>query len=732
MGFNMHATENFNTTNLAKENLALKEKITELEDTLKLITEGNIDAVFVSNPSDEKFFLHESQHSVYRLIIEEMNEAALTLSEDGTILFCNRRFSDITGSPKEDILGKSIFNFIDEEQKNNLSEIIKLSSQKRCDCEIYIKSRDQKTTPLRLDLYPFPSEITTNICVIAFDMTKILEKESELNDAKLSLEKRVSERTEELRLLNKELKNGKIAALNMMQDAVEAKNELISVNENLKIEIADRIKAENNIRKSEERFRNLFEKHSAVKLMIDPKTGRIIDANEAALRFYGHSKTHLQNMFIYEINTLAADDVFRAIDEVLNKEKVFFEFRHRLADGTIRDVEVFSSKFDFDGETLLHSVIHDVTDKRIFEKQIKLHSKALENSPVSVVVTDPDGIIEYVNPKFTEVSGYSSEESIGKKSNLLKSGLEPVEKYKQMWDTIKSGEDWYGEFQNKKKNGELFWEKVLISPVKDDEGIITDFVSVKEDITEKKKMIEELIASKERAEESGKLKSQFLAQMSHEIRTPINVIIGNHSLIREFIEEDFVEEYKDIFDGIESSSRRIIRTIDLILNMAEMQTGRYAPTFTQLDLHSHIFSRLLSEFKSAVELKNLSLYYNNNLTRNNISVDEYSVMQIFANLIDNAIKYTPTGSITINLFNNHNNKTVVEITDTGIGMSEEFLKNLFQPFIQEEKGYSRTYEGNGLGLSLVKEYCKINNALIQVESEKDHGSTFRIIFNGKE
>ena len=111
-----------------------------------------------------------------------------------------------------------------------------------------------------------------------------------------------------------------------------------------------------------------------------------------------------------------------------------------------------------------------------------------------------------------------------------------------------------------------------------------------------------------------------------------------------------------------------------------------------------------------------------------ILADEYSIMQIFANLIDNAIKYTKKGKVEILLTKNKSGNVMVEVKDTGIGMSKEFLPKIFEPFVQEEQGYSRSYEGNGLGLALTKRYCEINNAVIEVESEKNVGSTFRVIF----
>ncbi|MFA3783900.1 sensor histidine kinase [Melioribacteraceae bacterium 4301-Me] len=237
----------------------------------------------------------------------------------------------------------------------------------------------------------------------------------------------------------------------------------------------------------------------------------------------------------------------------------------------------------------------------------------------------------------------------------------------------------------------------------------------------------ELQKALDKAQQSNKLKSEFLAQMSHEIRTPIFVILGNIAILKGILEENSKSKNKELFDSIELASKRIIRTIELILNMSEMQIGTYKPTLKKIDLDKDVLSKLVDEHKQMAASKNLELIYNCMTENTIITGDEYSLTQIFANLIDNGIKYTKKGKVEISIKSNEQNEIIVEVSDTGIGMSKEFLSHLFEPFVQEERGYSRTYEGNGLGLALVKKYCELNNANIEVESEKGIGSTFRVI-----
>jgi len=154
------------------------------------------------------------------------------------------------------------------------------------------------------------------------------------------------------------------------------------------------------------------------------------------------------------------------------------------------------------------------------QEKLSILSRAVEQNPALIIITDKNGIIEYVNPKFTETTGYTAQESIGKTLRILKSGHQSPEFYRNLWQTILSGNEWRGEMLNKKKNGDLYWEDGSISPLLNDSGLITHLISIKEDVTEKRKMLVDLIQAKEKAEAGDKLKSAFISNISHEIRTP--------------------------------------------------------------------------------------------------------------------------------------------------------------------------------------------------------------------
>jgi PAS domain S-box-containing protein len=370
------------------------------------------------------------------------------------------------------------------------------------------------------------------------------------------------------------------------------------------------------------------------------------------------------------------------------------------------------------------------TERKLAEGELRKLSRAVEQSPVRITITDLEGKVEYINPKFSEVTGYSLDEVKGKKLGILKSGYHTKEFYEKLWDTIHSGKDWTGEFYNKKKNGELFWEYGIISPIVNENGDITHFIGIEEDITEKKKMIEELTTAKELAEQSNKLKDAFIANMSHEIRTPLNGILGMTSLIRDTFHDNITEEDEELFTGIDFSCQRITRTVDMILTYSRLQIGEFPVSRKKLDLSS-ICVNLVREFNLAAKNKSLELTFQNNCGDATIFADEYSITMAISNLIDNAIKYTKKGFINVILHKGDDNEIILNVKDTGIGIDEGYLEKIFEPYSQEQMGYGRAYEGVGLGLSLVKKIVVVNNAKISVVSKKGEGSTFSINF-GKE
>ncbi|MCX7781073.1 MAG: PAS domain S-box protein [Negativicutes bacterium] len=221
--------------------------------------------------------------------------------------------------------------------------------------------------------------------------------------------------------------------------------------------------------------------------------GKILKANEAASLVYGYTREELIGMSIFNLRTPETAQQVYAQMQQANSEGTTFETWHRRKDGKAIPVEVSSKRALIGNKIVLLSTIRDISSRVNRDAELRKLSAAVEQSPVSVVITDLKGSIEYVNPKFIEVTGYTLTEVIGQNPRILKSGFQPPEMYQELWNTITSGREWRGEFHNKKKNGELFWEMASISPIRTATGEITHFIAVKEDITERKKADEALL-----------------------------------------------------------------------------------------------------------------------------------------------------------------------------------------------------------------------------------------------
>ncbi len=236
----------------------------------------------------------------------------------------------------------------------------------------------------------------------------------------------------------------------------------------------------------------------------------------------------------------------------------------------------------------------------------------------------------------------------------------------------------------------------------------------------------ELIVAKREAENADRTKSEFLAQISHEIRTPLNNITSFNSLIKEQLKDNIGDDILECFNVIDKASNRLIRTIGLILNLSELHTGSYKANFSNFDVFTEILEKIYLENRFSAKKRNIDFILTNNASSTIVQADKYSLDQILTNLIDNSLKYTVQGNIKINMKNDNNGQIIITISDTGIGISDDYLPNIFKSFSQEDNGYTRKYDGNGIGLSLVKEYCDLNDISIEVESKKNMGTIFTL------
>ncbi len=487
-------------------------------------------------------------------------------------------------------------------------------------------------------------------------------------------------------------------------------------------DITERKLAESLLKESEFKFRTLFENHAAVKLLIDAETGIIADANEAAAKFYGYSRAELIGMGISQINTLDPEKLKKIINNVISSTQNHFEFRHRKKDGSVCDVEVYSSRTDISGRVYLHSIVHDITEKKRAEQQNRILIKSIEQSPVGILITDPEGYIEYANPKFTELTGYTKEEVTGKIPGILRSDENGHALHPDIWTALNNGQEWRGEYYDVRKNGEAYWENSVVSPITDQYGEVRNFVILKEDITSDKLILAELTDAKNKAEESDRLKSSFLANMSHEIRTPMNGILGFMDLLLDSgLTGDERNEYINI---VKISGHRLLNTINDIIDISKIEAGQSRLSRSACDVNM-LMSDLYRFFKPEAEAKGIVMTFTElkHSAHNLVLTDTAKLESILTNLIKNALKFTRQGSIEIGC-RSDDNLLNFSVTDTGMGIPKDKIDGIFNRFVQADTSLSRPYEGSGLGLAISKAYVEMLGGDIKVESEPGRGTSF--------
>lgn len=400
------------------------------------------------------------------------------------------------------------------------------------------------------------------------------------------------------------------------------------------------------------------------------------------------------------------------------------EFRFRHKNGTYLWIYTQASLIcNEEGKPIRMLGSHvDITERKLVDDKLKLYTRALEQSPVSLNITDFNGNIIFVNSGFTALSGYSFEEVVGKNPRFLKSGVQTNEFYKELWETITAGNNWMGELCNKNKNGNLYWVQANISPVVNSKGKITHFVAVKEDITEKKKMIEELIIAKEKAEESDNLKTAFIHNISHEIRTPMNAIVGFSGFLND--PELPLEKRQHFTDIIIQSSDQLLSIIDDILKVSTLEAGQEKIKFTEFELHSKL-NLLYQQFQIKAEKQKISLRLEllDPNAKISITTDETKFTQILSNLIGNAIKFTKQGYVKFGYYLK-DNEFEFFVEDSGIGIPANMHDEIFKRFRQVETTVTRIFGGSGLGLSISKAYVEMLAGRIWLKSKLNEGSTF--------
>ena len=365
---------------------------------------------------------------------------------------------------------------------------------------------------------------------------------------------------------------------------------------------------------------------------------------------------------------------------------------------------------------MLAWIYHIQASRRREKSGLQILSTAVEQSPVSVMITDVKGNIEYVNPHFTAVAGYSPEEAAGKNPRILKSGLQGREFYRDLWTTITSGREWTGEFHNKKKNGELYWEKAKISPIKNKDGVITHFVALKEDVTALKLAEEALKRHTEELERSNRELEQFAYVASHDLQEPLRIVAGYVQLLSRRYKGKLDEKAEEFISFALDATKRMQALISDLLAYSRIGAG--GKDFGSVDMEKVLDSTLL-DLNPALSERGAEV------TRSplpSVKGDEPQLKRLFQNLIGNAVKYCSEMPRIHVSAEKKADSWLFSIRDNGIGIAPRHHDRIFQIF--QRLHAKNEYSGTGIGLAICKKVVENHGGRIWVESEAEKGSTF--------
>jgi PAS domain S-box-containing protein len=486
--------------------------------------------------------------------------------------------------------------------------------------------------------------------------------------------------------------------------------------------------------KLEEYFRLLFDNNHAVMLVIDPDNGNIIDANAAAVSYYGWPKDVLTSMQIFQINILSPEEIAIEMNAAKERKRNYFIFKHRLANGLLRDVEVFSGPVKIGHHTLLYSIIHDISERKQIEIALKEQKELLESitntSPVGITVIDKDGRISFANPVAEKILGLSENKVKQRYYNdplwhiTDLSGKPFPEERLPFFQVMHTGMPVFGiKHAIEWPDGQRIFISVNAAPIKDKEGNTTAIVASIEDITLRYRAEKELLKAKKKAEESDRQKSAFIANLSHEIRTPMNAILGFAHLLKE---PDINPETRiDYINIIHNSGKHLLSIINDIIEISKIETKQITPEYslvnviTLLDDVNNIIKGIIPANKNLeVRIKkprDSSSYI--------IETDEVKLRQVLINLLTNAVRYTDKGYVEFG-FKVIKDSLRFFVKDTGIGINKKYHKLIFGRFRQVGSEYSASRGGSGLGLAISKAYVQMLGGNISLKSEPGKGSLF--------
>lgn len=494
-------------------------------------------------------------------------------------------------------------------------------------------------------------------------------------------------------------------------------------------DISNRLKTEENL----SRFRAALDGSNDNIFLIDPDNMRILDFNRSATDDLGYSKMELLAMGPQDLKPeYSKQRLHETFQQVIESKQGLREIStiHRRKDGSEFPVEVRMSTWQPTGEApLIIAMARDISERLKSETEIRKLSRAVEQTTNTIIITDTNGIIEYVNPAFTQETGYTAAEAIGKTPAMLSAGETDKALHKDLWETISAGRRWQGEMLNRKKNGKTYWESAAITPIKNDAGEITHYLGTQMDITERKRIEVELANHrnhlehlvKERTKELESVNQEletFAYSVSHDLRAPLRAIDGFSLVLLEDYTAELDADGQSYLQRVRSNTQKMGTLIDDILELSKVTRIELIPV--QVDL-SALANETIQLLKDGQPDHQATVTIQPGLS---VMGDKTLLNQVLVNLLGNAWKYS--GKIE----NAHiefgastdQDKTIYYVKDNGAGFDEKYADKLFSAFKRLHR--ADEFEGSGVGLATVARIIRRHGGNVWAEGKVNHGATF--------
>jgi PAS domain S-box-containing protein len=737
------------------------------EETLEAIRCGEVDGLVITGPEGRRVFTVQGAQEPYRLLIEQMSEGALTLSREGFVLYANLPMARLLGTPLERVIGAEFRAFVRTEDQPVLAGLVTQAWEGSSRGVLYFCSAGGLCVPVRLGLSRLELELETLVCVVVTDLTESRKKEDELQLLHADLERRVAERTAELATAH-------VAALDMAEEAVEARRQIeqaMAKQRRAEEEQRQRIQCDIQLavvlvalsREAAKSHTDLIAPLRRITEQVAKTLGMArvsvwrcnaaCDAIHCMDLFELHTGQHssgaqltLQDYPAY-FAAMAQSDIIAADDAHADpRTREFAEsYLRPLGISSMLDTAIRihgkpsgvvchehtgpARHWTADEQSFavaianLVSQVFEAGERAEIEVQLRLEAAALAAAANAIVITDRHGIIQWANPAFTKTTGYTLEEAVGQNARLLQSGKHDAAFYHQLWATILGGGVWSGEMVNRRKDGSLFTEEAVITPVQDDRGEITHFVAIKQDVTEKK-LLEQKFLRSQRMEAIGSL----AGGIAHDLNNALAPVLMAAELLKM---SSTSPETDRMLDTIQDSTQRGANMVKQILTFA-----RGSADDRGLIQPKHLIKEMIEiarhTFPKRIQIRP-DLTPDTWVVRGNPT----QLHQILLNMCVNARDAMPAGG-TLTLASGNvrldaacamltpdarpGPYVLLTVTDTGMGMPPEVRARIFDPFFTtKEEG-----RGTGLGLSTVARIVKEHGGFITVDSKVGRGATFKV------